>query len=735
MTMHDTTPLPLDEEIERVAAEAMRIVLVHLDAGQAAEAATVCRAVLEMQPAHAQAHYQLGLLEWKANDLRAAAHHLSHALQAGLQDAACWLAYVEVLLDGTEAGAAREVLELARRNGVRGAAPGQLERLARRVARAERGAPTVDEIHAVVGALVEERIDEAEPEVRALVRDCPDHALGWKALGVIHHRRGQIGMALEAMSAAAQRDPDDTEILNNQGFLLRTLGRAQEAQTVLRRSLELRADNPEAHKNLGLVLFDMGRMAEAEASARAALALAPDNLAALNTIGVALQDQNRVLEAIEVYRRVLEREPHNHGVHSNMLFAMTQLEGMDAQALFRAHRGFGQWLEAQPQLPAAHANSRDPRRQLRIGFLSGDLRNHAVASFIEPVFERLAGRPGIALHVYHNHAVHDHVSERLHGHVAQWWVTTGMSDAALDARIREDGIDILIDLSGHTAYNRLPLMAGKPAPIQVSWIGYPGTTGLQAVDYYLTDRHILPPGRFDDQFTEKLVHLPMAASFQPEPDAPEVGPLPALANGHVTFGSFNRVSKIGRAVAAGWGRLLRALPDSTLLLAGLPADGGAEQLLGWLAEEGVDAARVRLHPRCGLREYLALHNRIDIVLDSFPYSGGTTTMHALWMGVPILTVAGATAAGRQTSCILEHLGLQQFIAVDAADLEHKGLAVCRDLDALAALRAGLRQRFRERWTGQPDVLADSLEDALRIMWRRWCEGLPAASFEVAARGG
>jgi len=731
--MNDTTAIPLNEEIQRVADEAMRIVQGHIDAGESAEAATVCRAVLEMQPAHAQAHYQLGLLEWKANALPSAAHHLSHALQAGLQDAACWLAYIEVLLDGAEAVAAREVVDLARGNGVRGAA---LDKLTARVTRAERGVPLDAEIDAIIEALAQDRLDEAEAEARALVRDCPQYAQGWKALGVAFHKRGQVAPALEAMSAAAQRDPDDAETLNNQGFLLRTLGRAQEAQAPLQRALALDPDNAAIHKNIGLILFDMGRMAEAEASARAALALEPDNMAAMNSLGVTLQHQNRIPEAIEAYRRVLAEEPDNFGVHSNMLFAMMQLDGLAAEELFRAHRRFGEWLEAQLETaPSAHRNTRDPERQLRIGFLSGDLRHHAVASFIEPVFERLAGRPGLSLHVYHNHIVHDHVSQRLHAHVAQWWVTSSMNDEALDERIRADEIDILIDLSGHTAYNRLTLLGRKPAPIQVSWIGYPGTTGLRAVDYYLTDRFVLPPGRFDAQFTEQLVHLPIAAPFQPERGAPEVGPLPALANGHVTFGSFNRVSKIGRAVVAAWSRLLRALPDSTLLLAGLPDNGGADQLLGWLAEEGIDAARVRLHKRCGMRDYLSLHHEIDILLDSFPYSGGTTIMHALWMGVPPLSVAGDTAAGRQTSCILEHLGLQQFIAADAADFERKGLAICRDLDALAQVRAGLRGRFAGPAGDHHALAADGLEDALRLMWRRWCDGLPAATFEVPARRG
>lgn len=318
--------------------------------------------------------------------------------------------------------------------------------------------------------------------------------------------------------------------------------------------------------------------------------------------------------------------------------------------------------------------------------------------------------------------------------MAQWRDVIGMDDDALYECIRLDGIDILIDLSGHTAHNRLPVLARRPAPVQATWIGYPGTTGLNAVDYYLTDRVILPPGQFDHLFTEKLVHLPVSAPFQPELNAPDIGPLPALAKGHVTFGSFNRISKIGRPVIAAWGRLLRALPNSKLLIAGVPDNGGADQLLAWLAEEGIDAGRVSLKKRCGLIPYLDLHNDVDIALDTFPYSGGTTTLHALWMGVPTLTMAGDTAAGRQTVCILEHSGLPQYIAHDADDFERKGVTLSRDLGALGALRAALRDRFALPSSEFLTQVADGLESALRMMWQRWCKGQPAASFEVPMPG-
>lgn len=730
--MPDTTVLPLSEEIQRVAEQAMQLALQHIDASQFEQAATLCRAILDMQPGHAQAQYHLGLLEWQAGRLPEAAAHLSGALQSDPGEGAYWLAYIEVLLDATELAAARETVDLGRRHGLRGT---PLEALTQRLARAERGEPSRKEADQLTALLKQRRLDDAEALARAILKDCPRYAFGWKSLGVVYHMRGQIAPAVEAMAKAAECDPNNAETFGNLGLLLKEARRHEEAVACLRRGLELDPKRADTHNNLAVTLLDMNRLAEAEASARAAVALDPKNALAWNTIGVALLGQNRMAGAVDAYRRVLKLEPNNAGVHSNMLFSMSQMEGISAQELFAEHLRYAERVEAPLRKKwRPHANQRDPQRQLRIGFVSGDLRHHAVASFIEPIFERLAGRGGVSLHAYYNHVVTDHVSARFKTYMAQWTDVVGLDDDALAQRIRDDGIDILIDLSGHTAHNRLPVLARKPAPVQATWIGYPGTTGLQSVDYYLTDRHILPPGQFDQQFTEKLVHLPVSAPFQPEKDAPDIGPVPALANGHLTFGSFNRISKIGRGVVAVWSKLLRALPDSKLLLAGVPPDGAADQIIGWLHEEGIDSSRVRTHRRCELKDYLALHNQVDICLDAFPYSGGTTTLHALWMGVPTLTMVGDTAAGRQTVCTLEHFRMLRFITRNPEEFLSKGLVVCADLENLVRHRATLRSRFAAPASDAMSVLADHVESALRSMWQRWCDGLPPAAFEVPVIG-
>jgi len=321
--------------------------------------------------------------------------------------------------------------------------------------------------------------------------------------------------------------------------------------------------------------------------------------------------------------------------------------------------------------------------------------------------------------------------QRLRPYFAHWHPVATLTDAELAELIRKDSIDILIDLSGHTGYNRLLAFARKPAPLQVSWMGFPGTTGLSAMDYYFADRFLLPEGNLDRQFTEKIVRLPANAPFMPFETAPPVNPLPALKNGYITFGSFNRMSKLNRASIALWSQLLRAIPDSHMLLAGMPQDEKYEGLIEWFTQEGIARHRLHLHPRSVMDTYLILHHQVDICLDTFPYNGGTTTLHALWMGIPTLTLTSDSAAGRSGAAILGHVGLDTFIAHDAADFVQKGRDASNDITTLADIRAGLRDRFSRSAMGQPAVIAAGVSGALRIMWQRWCAGLPTESFEVA----
>jgi protein O-GlcNAc transferase len=338
----------------------------------------------------------------------------------------------------------------------------------------------------------------------------------------------------------------------------------------------------------------------------------------------------------------------------------------------------------------------------------------------------------VCLHAYYNNVLADAVTARLRASVKHWNPVATLSDRELAQKIVDHRIDILIDLSGHTARNRLRVFAHRPAPIQVSWLGYPGTTGLRAMDYYLADRHWLPPGELDAQFTEKLVYLPDRWAFLPHATAPAVNALPALGAGHVTFGTFNRLGKLNPSTLRLWAPLLHAMPGTRILLGGMSSDSEQRQLIDGFAAEGMARERLIFHRRGTMDSYLALHHRVDLCLDTYPYAGGTTTMHALWMGVPTLTLAGPTSFGRAGAGILGQLGLEGFVATNAGDFLEKGVYWAGHLAALAEIRSSLRARLQQSPERQTDRIVSQLETALRHMWRRWCAGLPAESFHSAS---
>ena len=604
---------------------------------------------------------------------------------------------------------------------------------------------------------------------RQAIEADPGFAPAHMNLGIALQAAEDLGGAIASYQGAITLDPGYAAAHYNLGMARLGMGRYAEAELDFRTALRFRAEFPEAWVglaealaalgrdngalaaleyavgqrenyvgallNTGGLLQKMGRLSEAEAIHRGTLELKPDYAEAHDVLGHVLLSLGRVTEASACHRRALELKPEFHDACSNLLFCLSHDENVSAQALSAEHRHFGEKFET--PLRAAwrqHANSRNPERGLQIGFVSGDLRDHAAGRFIEPMLTQLAGDPRLSLHAYANHAIEDGVTRRLRERISQWRRIVGLSDAAVAQAIRDDGIDVLIDLSGQSAGNRLLSFARKPAPVQASWIGYPGTSGLLAMDYYLADPFLLPHGRFDRQFTEKIVRLPAWASYAPPEAAPPVNALPALGNGFVTFGSFNRPSKISATVVALWSKLLRASPGARMVLAAMPGDASIDALSRWFTTEGISRERLSFNARCGMDAYLSLHQQVDLCLDTFPYNGSSTTYHALWMGVPTLTLAGLTLPGRLGAAALGHVGLEGFIAHDAADFLHKGSSWSRDISALAALRADLRRRVEQSRLSQPGWIAAAAGDALRIMWRRWCAGLPPESFDVQPHG-
>jgi len=534
-------------------------------------------------------------------------------------------------------------------------------------------------------------------EVQAFTTRWPGHGMGWKLQGVLAQRLGRLAESVQAKQRAAELLPDDADAHNNLANASAALGRLAEAEASLRRALTLRPQFPQAHNNLGLVLQRQGRLAEAAAC----------------------------------YAQALQQKPDFVQAHTNWLFALSHDAAVPPATLLAAHQAFDR-RHAAPLRAGwrPHDNPRDPERPLRVGFVSGDLCRHAVAHFIAPIW---AGwnRADMGLFAYSNTPREDDTSARLRGLVDGWARVTTLDDAALAERIRADGIDVLFDLSGHTRHHRLLAFARKPAPVQVTAIGYPHTTGLQAMDYRISDRFRLP-GAMAAQYVEQIAFIPCSGAFEHLAAAPPPGPLPALAAGHLTFGSFQRADKLTPLSLALWGRVLRALPTARLCIGAVADAATRERLVRGLAGEGIAAERLSFLAPMPMPQYLQAHQAIDLLLDTHPYPGGTTSQHGLWMGVPVLTLAGASVISWQGAANLLRLGLDDWVAHDADEYLALALRHAADLPALAALRARLRPHIAQNPLTRPAAVAQHMQAAVRQMWRRWCEGLPAASFEVPA---
>ena len=711
--------------------------------GQLDEAERLYRDVLLIDGRHAAANHCFGMLNVQLHRPLEAMPYLLAALEASPQLPDYWLGYLEALLLAGRLEDARTTLALAKQHGLAGAA---VTEFATRL----QAAPPQDASQQNASAQIassqqnvshQNASPQAAPERGAAASGAmrPSRAASRrrerlardeeKSLAAML-QKGQFADGLAFARGLTERFPERALGWKTLGALLFASGCAQDAVAAMQEAIRTAPQDAETHKNLGTVFNKLDRLDEAERSLRSALQIAPQYAAAHSHLASTYQLQGRFAEAEACYRRAISLPAQDlpDDSYTGLLFMLSHNPDIGADALFAEHLKIGERIAAAaPASRPRHANIPDPERRLQVGFVSGDLCRHPLANFFEPMLAQLRDRPGLELHVYHVNAAEDEVSARLRGYVRHWHAVRSLSPAQLADRIESDGIDVLIDLSGHTSLNRLRTFARKPAPIQASWMGYPGTTGLRAMDYYLSDRHFLPPGRFARYFTEKLVYLPALAPFQPYAAAPPVNPLPALGTGHITFGSFNRLGKITAATLRLWARLLIALPDSRMLLAGLPVKE-QDTLIAMFAAHGITVERLTFHPRCGMEQYLALHHRVDLCLDTHPYNGGTTTMHAVWMGVPTLTLAGSTPPSRAGAAILGQLDLQGFTAETEVQFVALGRYWATHLGELADVRGGLRSRLQRAPGSQAGAIADAFECAIRHMWRRWCAHLPNQSF-------
>jgi len=449
------------------------------------------------------------------------------------------------------------------------------------------------------------------------------------------------------------------------------------------------------------------------------------NAIALNNKGGQLLAQGMAKEAIDQYQMALVLAPEKPFIQSNYLYALNYQTTPDMGKIFAAHKKFGEFHEnvaaksTALQSPITSNAATNAQQPLRIGYVSSDFRHHAVSHFIEPVLAA-HDKNKFQLFAYYHHTVVDDMTKRIQSHVSHWRSLVGKSDADIAAMIRADGIDILIDLAGHTATNRLPMFARKPAPLQVTWLGYPNTTGLSTMDYRITDAFADPPGMTDAFHTEKLHRMPQTFSCYSAPaDAPAVAPLQAKRTGRVTFGSFNNFAKITAEVITVWSNILKRIPTATLFLKykDLESVPMTQYIHHQFMTRGVLVSQLRIQGDDASHvEHMARYNAIDIALDPFPYNGTTTTLDALWMGVPVITLAGTSHVGRVGVSQMSNLGLQELIAKNQDDYVNIAVELAGNIEKLSSLRAGMRERMLSSPLMNVERFTRNLEQGYEQMW-------------------
>lgn len=566
-----------------------------------------------------------------------------------------------------------------------------------------------------------------------------DHAEAYNNLGLLRARQGDPAGAETLLSRAVELSPDYAEAHNNLGLAHIQRGDFEAGLDACRRALALKPDLVDAHNNMGNGLRMLGRLSEAEECCRAALELQPGMATLASNLGSIQMSQGKLAEAIRHLRRALDLQPDFSDAHSNLLLAMNYAPDSRPEELSAEARCW-EAVHAAPltDLVLPHGNNPEPERRLRIGYVSPDFKSHSVASFFEPV---AAAHDGEAVEVfcYADIDSGDDTTDRLEALADVWRPVFGSSDEALAGMIREDGIDVLVDLTGHTAGNRLRTFAMRPAPVQVTWLGYPGTTGLSAMDYRLTDTVADPDGASGSQHTEELIRLPRRfLCYAPAEKAPQSEQPPCAKSGHVTFGSFNVLAKMSAPVIEAWSAILDRVPDSRLLLKNRSlGDVAAQQRYrAMFADRGIDPNRIFLHGWMPERRaHFTAYGDIDVALDTFPYNGTTTTCEALYMGVPVVTLSGDRHAGRVGAALLTAVGMDSLVAETQEAYVEAAVRLAGDQGHLLALRGSLRDTLLLSPLCDADSFTRDLEDAYRAMWHRWCDSAQAADDGRAAGTG
>ncbi|MFZ5524847.1 MAG: tetratricopeptide repeat protein [Pseudomonadota bacterium] len=563
------------------------------------------------------------------------------------------------------------------------------------------------------------RIDEAVASYRRALKINPAYAEAHNNLGAALFELGRLDEAAACCRRVVELKPGSAEARNNLGAALFRLGQVDEAMNCCRRALELNPDFAEAYNNLGNYLKHLNRFEEAEASYRQAIKLKPDNFKVHGNLGNLLLDMGQLDEAMASYRSALEIKPDLTEAYSNLLFALNYSSiNSPEYCLGQAHR-FGRIATDKAVRRFYDWQCAAYPERLRVGLVSGDLRVHSVGHFLEGLLSHI-DPTRIELVAYPTQSKEDDLTARIRPAFSLWRPLYGMNDEDAARLIHADGVHVLIDISGHTALNRLPVFAWRPAPLQVTWLGLPFTTGMSEMDYVIGDIQAVPP-EHEKHFSETVWRLPDSyLCFSALAYPLIVAPLPARSSGYVTFGSFNNLTKMNDEVVELWSRILQSVPNSRLYLK-----------TGQLGDEDIRARTRRRFAACSIAperlvlagklgsiaDHLSEYNKIDVALDTFPYPGVTTSVEALWMGVPVLTLLGDRFLSLTAKSVAHHAGLPDWVAADKDDYVAKAVTFTSDLERLAALRAGLREQVLASPLFDSERFARNFEAALWSMWK------------------
>jgi protein O-GlcNAc transferase len=683
--------------------KSIELVLKHYQSGDLKEAELLCKIIIEKQPANAEALYLLGIISYHLQNYDSAIKYLKRYLRLNTKNADAYLA-----------------LGMAYQQN------GFLDDAITSYRKALNIDPNNSQLYLILGQLLDEKgqLDEAIVCYRKTLEVNPGMVDAYNRLGNTLQEKKEFAEAITFYQKAISINPNDPTAYINIGIAMHNNYNFNDAIIYLQKALSLNPNIEMTYNYMGYSLFCQGKLEEAIKNFKSSLRINPDSPIALTQLGHIFQKQGKVIDADNCYRRALQIQPNDIILFEAFLVNLLYNSRYDAQTIFSEHLDFGKQFEVPLQSIAIfHTNKKIINKKLKIGYVSPDFRNHSVSHFIEPIIYS-HNRNQFTVFCYSNVQRKDEVTSRIQNRADQWRNIAGMSDEKALELIRNDDIDILIDLAGHTAKNCMLLFARKPAPVQVTWIGYPATTGLSTIDYKLVDSYTDPAGMTEEFYTEKLLRMPECfLCYLPDKESPDIKRLPALRSDHITFGSFNNFPKASPIVIDLWTKILQAIYKSRLILKStcFSDKSTSDYVSDIFIKNGISADRIELLPYDpSTRAHLNTYNRIDIGLDTFPYNGTTTTCEAIWMGVPVVTLAGNTHASRVGMSLLSNIGIPELIAKTSDEYISIAVRLANNLRHLQSLRDNLRGIMAKSVLMDENRFIIDLEKLYHTIWKEWC---------------